>query len=89
MVIATCKECIHDKICFFQVNTPSITKCPHFKTADVEEVKHGCWTHSTEKGVGYALCSACNSQMSIFSYGYPYCPMCGAKMDGERKGGAR
>ncbi len=36
--MATCKECIHDKICFYQENTPNITLCPYFKTADVVEV---------------------------------------------------
>lgn len=27
----TCDDCIHNGICFYQSNTPNITKCPHFK----------------------------------------------------------
>ena len=53
-------------------------------TADVVEVKHGTWLRETDKGVGYAKCSACGGTMSIFCYGHDYCPRCGAKMD-EKK----
>ena len=27
----TCDDSIHNGICFYQSNTPNITKCPHFK----------------------------------------------------------
>ena len=49
--------------------------------ADVVEVKHGRWLARARKnGVG-KCCSAC---MTAFNFApTPYCPNCGAKMDGE------
>ena len=69
------------------VNT-LITKQP---AADVVEVKHGKWekvrrTNIWGNKVDILCCSECNS----FKYNghgitveYPYCPVCGVKMDGE------
>lgn len=56
-------------------------------TADVEEVKHGEWKHTIEKGNVYNhhffTCSLCGA--SAFTSGYEkYCHECGAKMDAER-----
>lgn len=55
-------------------------------TADVEEVKHGEW----EQGVPY-VCSICgkpapdekNTSERYSCWTSPYCPHCGAKMDGS------
>lgn len=55
--------------------------------ADVEEVKHGHWTHI----VGYdprdawAECSRCRTTVKY--PGTKYCPNCGAKMNEEDKNG--
>lgn len=57
-------------------------------TADVAEVKHGEW----KQGVPY-VCSICgkpapdekNTDERYSCWSSPYCPHCGAKMDGERK----
>ena len=46
---------------------------------------HGTWYHRTEKGVGYAKCSACCRTMDCYVYGYAYCPLCGARMDGSKE----
>lgn len=55
-------------------------------TADVQEVKHGKWTTGQEpSGSVYAHCSACNRKMNSYCYGYAFCPLCGARMDGEEK----
>lgn len=53
--------------------------------ADVKKVKHGTWYHGTENGAVYAKCSACGRKMNVTCYGYAYCALCGARMDGERK----
>lgn len=50
-------------------------------TADVVEVRHGEWSYYYDDGVKRCKCSEC-----ITSYGCmdtPYCPNCGAKMDGK------
>lgn len=51
--------------------------------ADVVEVVHGEWVHKD----GEMYCSACDNDASMYKLYYesPYCPHCGAKMDGERK----
>ena len=54
-------------------------------TADVVEVRHGTWYHGTENGAVYAKCSACGKKMNYSCYGYAYCALCGARMDGKRK----
>ena len=56
-------------------------------TADVEEVKHGEWKHTVEKGTvfnhHFFTCSLCGA--SAFTSGYEkYCHECGAKMRGEK-----
>ena len=59
-------------------------------SADVVEVRHGRWIEHTVKPDWleddvevFYNCSECgSSHWSIFP---PYCPNCGAKMDGERK----
>lgn len=56
-------------------------------TADVVEVKHGTWYHGTENGAVYAKCSACGRKMNYSCYGYAYCALCGARMDGTPKEG--
>lgn len=59
--------------------------------ADVVEVKHGYWI---DKPTGRYLhmgswCSVCQEKSGIggieSNRHKPYCPNCGAKMDGERK----
>lgn len=52
---------------------------------DLVELKHGIWYHGTENGAVYAKCSACGRKMNYSCYGYAYCALCGARMDGERK----
>ena len=59
--------------------TPDMTKIP---TADVAEVKHGKWIERQYEMEIYYQCSACGCN----DYGdSPYCPYCGAKMDGGKK----
>lgn len=54
--------------------------------ADVVEVVHGEWVKDTTFdlcGIDYYKCSVCGKEQQIE---YPYCPNCGAKMDGEKNG---
>ena len=52
---------------------------------DLVELKHGTWYHGTENGAVYAKCSACGRKMNYSCYGYAYCALCGARMDGTPK----
>ena len=60
-----------------------------FPLADVQEVKHGKWTVQHEGAYKRAkcYCSVCGNPNGIkgmvSSQKKPYCPNCGAKMDGK------
>lgn len=61
-----------------------------FPTADVVEIRHGHWIKHIEKPDWleddvevFYNCSECGT--SHWSISPPYCPNCGAKMDGERR----
>ena len=47
--------------------------------ADVSPVRHGRWERTAD---GAALCTACKRKMNPSQYGYAFCSLCGAKMDG-------
>lgn len=47
--------------------------------ADVQEVKRGKWTHDE---FDMLCCSECKEELE-FEETTPYCPYCGAKMDGK------
>ena len=48
--------------------------------ADVAPVRHGRWERTAD---GAALCTACKRKMNLSQYGYAFCSLCGARMDGE------
>ena len=48
-------------------------------SADVAPVRHGRWEKTAD---GAALCTACKRKMNPSQYGYAFCSLCGAKMDG-------
>lgn len=47
-------------------------------TVDAEPVRHGRW----EWKDGAAYCTAHKGKTNPLLYGYGYCPLCGARMDG-------
>ena len=47
--------------------------------ADVAPVRHARWERTAD---GAALCTACKRKMNPSQYGYAFCSLCGAKMDG-------
>lgn len=50
-------------------------------TADVVEVRHGRWIMGLDEAeFPYGVCSECNT---TWDNDTPYCPNCGAKMDGK------
>lgn len=54
------------------------------KTADVQPLRHGRWLPSEACiTIDCQVCSECRSIISMDSFYYDYCPVCGAKMDGE------
>lgn len=59
--------------------------------ADVVEVRHGEWIDKPTGAYGrmQSWCSSCGKHSGIggieSNRHKPYCPKCGAKMDGERK----
>lgn len=63
----------------YAVGTGNILRIP---AADVVEVRHGKWLPQ-----GYwdslEICSECKHIKGLHDR-YNYCPMCGAKMDGEK-----
>ena len=48
--------------------------------ADVVEVVHGCWGDNGIAGSMLSKCSVCG--FNCGAYSFPYCPHCGAKMNG-------
>lgn len=50
--------------------------------ADVEEVVHARWI---EDEYAYATCSHCGYEMEHPEEKTPYCPQCGARMEGEEQ----
>ena len=47
---------------------------------DVAPVRHGRWERTAD---GAVLCTACKRKMNPSQYGYAFCSLCGARMDGE------
>lgn len=54
-----------------------IVKAP---TIEAEPVRHGRWERTSD---GAARCTACKRKMNPSQYGYAFCGLCGAKMDGD------
>ena len=58
-------------------------------TIDAVEVVHGRWVQCEDWDLDYECsvcgCYACENKYEDYNVLTPYCPNCGAKMDGERK----
>lgn len=70
---APCRACEVDDM-FFEIE--------EFPPADVHPVKHGKWIIPNPESDEQVYCSLCNWHVygDLFT---PYCPGCGARMDGE------
>lgn len=65
-----------------------ISSAAYTPAADVAEVVHGKWASEAKGGVYGPVCSVCGYYIPGISFwNAPYCPKCGARMDGatERK----
>lgn len=83
--MATCKDCIHEKVCVWNAELEEACNedCSDFKNkADYAKVKHGQWLHKN----GEMICSVCGGEalMDEVYYESPYCPDCGAILDGGK-----
>ena len=58
----------------------ALSAVPPITEADVEKVRHGYWVY--EKGDCFPKCSVCGQYHGTL-YEHYYCPVCGAKMDGD------
>ena len=66
-----------DRICCDIKNRPAV---------DVAEVVHGQWASEAKGGVYGPVCSVCGYYIpGIRAWNAPYCPKCGARMDGAAK----
>ena len=64
-------------------NLQSISDMP---AADVAPVVHGKWASEAKGGVYGPVCSVCGYYIPGISFwNAPYCPKCGARMDGAAK----
>lgn len=88
----TCKNCIHDGVCYLQEITVDIDKqlrefgCKDFKNkANFAEIKYGEWVKRQKiYGIGYEyICSVCEKGIRHYEE-QPICSECGAKMDGDK-----
>lgn len=61
--------------------------CQHEELVEYAPVVHGRWNPSTIQ-YGFVICNICGDYRSSHwvEDRFNYCPNCGAKMDGERKG---
>lgn len=83
----TCHDCLHKYCCkydrFFGVDEVE-NKCCYFKNeADFVEVVYGKWIDLNISGW---QCSECNYIVEHYN-NTPYCPKCGANMEGDKKYG--
>ena len=56
--------------------------------ADVRPTRHGRWLKTddfSDEQIDWVSCGICKAKIPDFDY--PYCPNCGAKMDGDVNGG--
>lgn len=57
------------------------------EAADVQPVNHGRWLPSEACiTIDCQVCSECRSNIIMDRFYYDYCPVCGAKMDGDTNG---
>ena len=58
-------------------------------TVDAVPVVHGRWIDNKDSIIGEIIernCSVCGQRTTgLYDHFFPYCPNCGAKMDGERR----
>ena len=73
---------IHCGIDETRVQRVALSDCKVHPIANNVETKHGQWITDEE---GFVICSECGEEHSWDEFRPPYCDMCGAKMDGERK----
>lgn len=75
--------CIHEKhggICNLTGSYCNLGPCPNEEIEEFVPIYHGQWEKTAD---GAVLCTACKRKMNPSQYGYAFCSLCGAKMDGD------
>ena len=92
-LLSSCDAWVRNATTLYDDYIYSVENCPYYiSTADVVEVEHGEWKDDLFVKNKYpsVKCSECNIRfcdiISNHSCMWNFCPNCGAKMDGERKG---
>lgn len=62
-------------------------KVKKIPSADVQPIRHGRWLSSDACiTIDCQVCSECRSNILMDRFYYDYCPVCGARMDGDTNG---
>lgn len=80
-------ELSEDEELALSVNKAVCTAIKALPSADVQPVRHGHWIEVDDDRIS-GICSECGWEAHLYEddvVGMPYCPNCGARMDGERK----
>jgi hypothetical protein len=79
-----CKErkCTQCELFFTRMDCQNHFIAKGLTAKGYRKVRHGTWRFGRQNGEPYAECTACGRKMAINCYGYAYCCLCGARMDG-------
>ena len=91
-----CPDCVHDEHecqydrCWTLMDfCEKIEYLGYVPAADVAPVRHGRWEKKHDDVCYWHECSECGERLPLNQWRQPwespYCPNCGAKMDGERE----
>ena len=74
------REAVKDLLERYGAEEDALTLIDSIKASDVSTVRHGRWERTAD---GAALCTACKRKTNPSQYGYAFCGLCGARMDGD------
>lgn len=78
-----CKTCSDIGLCGNCAVLVAVKLLEKVPAADVAPVAHGQWASEAKGGVYGPVCSVCGYYIPGISFwNAPYCPKCGARMDG-------
>lgn len=78
--------CVHEKhggICEKTGTYCNLGACPYESLKELTVVRHRRWVNISTEGGLRCKCSECGHLVSYFYGQTPFCPNCGARMDGK------